>query len=361
MGPYLSIRPLESQIGNRRAWYLVEEVSRETRRLQGLPYVDLDQVRRTWGDLEGFLQKERIRGVIRSTSDDVQGANVETLASVAAQRAGVPVFVVEDFPGNYQPVVGERLDGLFVEHESMVDHHCARGVARCSIHNTGNPRYAKLIDVDSGNRRLRIRQDLGLSSNRVVLWAGQPDGDNSYLALQRLLANFDEAEVTLLFRAHPRDAAYKHGRYADLSQMTSMEVVDVSSFPDPIGIYCSADLVATQFSSAGVEASYLGTPALFVLFEELGKQYLQERKGYSVPPWCFDGCTFLIQEEDEIPRVLSEALFDAPSRSRVRSNFQDRFAGRTDSADAIGRHITGVLGMVYKSCAPQGGPQSLIA
>ena len=44
-----------------------------------------------------------------------------------------------------------------------------------------------------------------------MLWAGQPDHDNSFLALERLIREYSGDSVTLLFRAHPRDEFYLKG------------------------------------------------------------------------------------------------------------------------------------------------------
>jgi hypothetical protein len=342
-GPYLSIQPLEEELGPEKVLYLVEGVSREERAQKALPYLDLDQVEREWGTLERFLQGAGVKAVIRSSSEDVLERNVETLAAAAARDAGIPVFVVEDFPGNYWPQPADRLDGLFVEDESLVSLHSSHGVSPNIIYVTGNPRYNAFICIDRESRRAETRKALGLEDARVMLWAGQPDGDNSYLALERLLLRFDGPEVTLVFRAHPRDTAYQARKYEGLLAKASMKVLDASVYPDILSLYCVSDLVVTQFSSAGVEASYLGVPALFVLFDDLGKQYLRAFKGYEMLPWCHDRCAFLIETEEVVKDVMEQALFDRSSRDQVCANFHRRFGARTDSAQVISQQIRAVV------------------
>jgi hypothetical protein len=288
----------------------------------------------------------RVQAVIRSTSEDVRGINVETLANVAARNVGIPVFVVEDFPGNYWPGDEQRLDGLFVEDASLVAFHCSRGIDPRIIYCTGNPRYDELRSVDRERRRLETRVALGLGDGRVMLWAGQPDGDNSYLTLMRLLERFHDEKVTLMFRAHPRDQSYATGKYERLLTNTSMTTFDTTMHADPISLVCASDLVVTQFSSVAVEASYLGIPALFVLFDDLGKQYLRTYKGYDLVPWCEAGCSFLIQEEYEVNDVMEEALFSRSSRNEVCGNFKKRFADKVDSAAAIARIIVKSMGKI---------------
>jgi hypothetical protein len=343
-GPYQSIQPLEAELGPERVMYLVEGISRAERTHCGLPYLDLRGLRERWGDLEACLRQARVKAVVRSSSEDVLEENVEELAAEAASRAGVPVFVVEDFPGNYWPRPDGRQDGLFVEDASLVPLHAARGVDPKTIRPSGNPRYAALQRIaNTRERRQTVRRALGLGDRPVVLWTGQPDGDNSYHALERMIKGYGGDEATLLFRAHPRDGAYAGGRYASLLKESRMPVVDTSSHPDLLSLYCAADLVMTQFSSAAVEASYLGVPALFVLFDDLGKRYLSLHKGYETPPWCSRGSAFLVEREDQVTDVVERALFDQASRTRVVDSFQRHFGARQDSAAAIAGHIRQVI------------------
>ena len=338
-GPYLSIRPLERELGPEKVVYLVEGVSRGERTQEGLPYLDIDRIEGTWGSIEGYLSDAGIKAVVRSSSEDVAERNVEELASRGATIAGIPVFVIEDFPGNFWPRDGERVDRLFVEDDSISELHRSRGLDGRLVYSTGNPRYNELSLVHRDERRLDTRSVFGLEDELVVLWAGQPDGDNSYLALLRLLKHFTGHQVTLLFRAHPRDASYMAGSYAPLLAGSSMKVVDTSTYPDAVGLYCASDLVVTQFSSAGVEASYLGVPALFALFDDLGKEYLRSFKGYDELPWCKGECAFVIESEGEIRDVMEHAVFDSAARETVCENFRRRFGSREDSANVIGRHV----------------------
>jgi hypothetical protein len=45
----------------------------------------------------------RANAVIQSSSEEVLNRGVEELASAAPTNLGIPVFVIEDFPGYYGP------------------------------------------------------------------------------------------------------------------------------------------------------------------------------------------------------------------------------------------------------------------
>ena len=342
-GPYLSIRPLEQALGGGKVAYLVDGVAKAARAKDGLAYLDMDHLEQEWGSLDSLLERSQVKAVIRSTSEDVVGCNVEALASEAADRMGIPVFVVEDFPGNYRASPVQRLDGLFVEDSSMIELHCSRGLNPDIIFSYGNPRYSGLAHLDRQGLRLETRTALGLTDEPVLLWAGQPDGGNSYLAFERLLQGFPSRGAVLLFRAHPRDEAYQNGKYRRLLADAGSKVIDTSAYTNSFGLYCAADLVATQFSSAGVEASHLGTPALFVLFNDLAKEFLRTHKGYDTLPWCNHGSSFLIESEDEVEYVLEQALFDRECRQKVLSNFHRQFGVSKDCPQRIARRILDIV------------------
>ena len=343
-GPYLSIEPLEAALPGGKATFLVEGISKQTRANDNLPYLDMNKVEERWGHLNQFMEQTGVTAVICSTSENVTDIDVENLASSTASRMGIPVFVVEDFSGNYRDSCQLRLDGLFVEDQYTADIHSARGIDPAAVFATGNPRYSGLKDVDSKSRRLHTRAALGLTDESVMLWAGQPDDRNSFLALERVLGRCRALKATLLFRAHPRDPLYVSGEYRSLLDSNGLRTIDVTSYPDNWGLYCAADLLVTQFSSAGVEASHLGTPALFVLFDDIGKQYLREHKGYETLPWCDGSSSFLIEHGDDVSDMINDALFNSESRSEVVKSFQNQFGVSEDCPKTIVGHIFELVG-----------------
>lgn len=338
LGPYKAISPVECVINSRiKSSFLVDGAARQTRIKDCLPYLDAKLIGVDHDNISKLFRDRQVRGIVRSSSEGVAGPNIEHLVSKAALDHGIPVFVIEDFPGNYIQMRGERLDGLFVEGTYGFDLHSSRGINPSIIHNIGNPRYEflKLIDVIA--LKNRTKKDLLLNEGPVVLWLGQPDRE-SYLTLQRILNN-TFAPFTLLFKAHPRDQFYLDGIYEQLWKNTNIKVIDVSSFVEPISLYCSCDLVITQFSSAAVEASHLGIPALFVLFEDLGRKYLMEHKGYDVLPWCYEDAAFLIENTEDISEMITCALYDNLSRRRITENFRNTFGNHVVNTTHIAEII----------------------
>lgn len=334
LGPYLSLAPLERELDSMQCFFLAEGPSLRSRQHEELSYWTHDDVVCAHGDLQGFMRDKDVRAILCGTSDGLSDGNLEDLVKEAATECGVPVFVVEDFPGNYRARPRTRLDGLFVERNSLEQVYESRGVEVDRIHRLGNPRYDHLRLVERDHLRETTRASLDLGDGSVILWAGQPDGENSFLTLERMLSSLKALEVKFIFKAHPRDELYSAGAYAPLlSQLSAWR--DVTSWIETRGLCCAADLVLTQFSSVGVEASYLGTPALFVLFDDLGMTYLRSHKGYDIVPWASENCAFLLRSSDSIYERLKAALFDSVGRSEIRRRFDDRYGLKPPSAPAI--------------------------
>ncbi len=333
LGPYLSLAPLEREFPADTVLYVVEGPSREACRSVGREHWDWQRISEASENLGQFLLDQKVRAIIVGTSDVLHQRNIEEDSMKAACRRGIPVFAIEDFPGNYRHQSGYRLDGLFVEDELLRPVHMSRGVDAERIHCLGNPRYDALRSVDRNVFRAKVRAHLGIGDERVVLWAGQPDEAHSYQALERIVPDLPQG-IVLLFKAHPRDRLYREGVYGRLLSGIA-SVRDVTSDTDTIGLCCAADLVITQFSSVAVEAGYLGTPALYVLFDDLGRAYLQRQKGYDLVPWVVRGCAFLLDSTSPAARTIETALFDEGAREKVARNFGECYGSRPVSARAI--------------------------
>lgn len=334
LGPYLSLAPLESEFPPGQCLFLVEGPSLQARQQAARVCWTLDRVMSVHGSLPGFLRDQQVQAILCGTSDGLPDGNLEDLVREAATEFGIPVFVVEDFPGNYRARPYTRLDGVFVENSSLSQVYTSRGVAADSIYSMGNPRYDQLRQVDRGYLRERTRASLKLGNGKAVLWAGQPDGENSFRALERVLPSLMACDAGFVFKAHPRDELYAAGAYKPLlARLKSW--CDVSVWTDTSSLCCAVDLVLTQFSSVGVEASYLGIPVIFVLFDDLGVTYLRSHKGYDIVPWASEGCAFLLRSSDSIIEQVGAALFDEGRRSEVLRQFHACYGVRPLSAPAI--------------------------
>jgi len=259
--------------------------------------------------------------LICGTSDTVAGREVEARARIAARERGVPFVVIEDFPGNYTAVPNGAPDALFVESEF------AAGLAR-SKEAALRVQVVPAVRYDPLRRRLPELRAVQ-SSEDAVLWIGQPETADSLETLRRLLAPLAALQCRVWMRAHPRDEGYARGAYAGL------QVENVTALPLEECLARRPALVITQFSSVAIEAGFWGIPALNVLFNDVGSRTLFAKKGYSVPPWCEAGASFLIVERPHVHEILDQALGSAEARRGVQEAFDDYFKVREEGVPAL--------------------------
>lgn len=306
-GPYEALKPVAREWGE--CLWLLDGTAADAARADGLAFSRPRDVLRRGRGWEDWLKRLSPAAVLRGTSELPERTNPEAAAAKAAARLGLPVFALEDFPGNYLgPAAG--LTGLFVEFASLKAHHAKRGLDAARVHAFGNPRYARR--PRPALTRSAARRRLELDREPAVLWAGQPDGGHCRRTLSALAPALRALGATLIFRAHPRDASWAGGGYLRL--LRGLRLVDLTAERDPGTALAAADLVVTQFSSLAVEAAAGGVPALFALLPGAGADYLKSRGGLTRLPWCERGAAFLLDKKRDARFALERALQDQGAR-----------------------------------------------
>lgn len=331
-GPYLTLAPLERELGAANCVWLLSGTAAGERRRQGLDFEVMTK------DCSRAVARLKPRGLIRGTSELREAENPERRLAAAFSAAGLPVFVVEDFPGNYTGDPASRLDGLFVEHETTRRHHLRRGLAADAVIVAGNPRYAQALPPTPSRAAARKRYKLGREP--VVLWAGQPDGSLGRRTLKALWPALKREGAVVLYRAHPRDKDF--GRPPSRPGVR-VPVVDVSAEADPLPALKACDLVVTQFSSLAIEAGRFGIPSLFVLFPEVGRAYLRRRNGMTRLPWCEEGAAFLLEDKKRAGSTLRAALSGKAVRKKILRRLSDDRRRAVGAAKLIARTLRAAI------------------
>jgi hypothetical protein len=275
-------------------------------------------------DWEDALHAQGIELLACGTSDTRSGRALEADARVAANAAGVPCVVIEDFPGNYRAVPGGRPRLLFVgdKFEAKLAREKDGGIA---------VEICPAVRYDGLRRRLDELRTVRQADENVVLWVGQPETADSHETLRRLLPAINARGAALWFRAHPRDEGYARGAYGDLLKNAE----DVTSRPLAEVLARRPALVATQFSSVAIEAGFWGICALNALFVDVGGKTLAAKKGYAVPPWCEEGAAFLVTRESEVEEVVGRAFADRAAREVVMRRFDRYFRVHEEGTQKI--------------------------
>ena len=147
LGPYRTIQPIEHHANPGQIIYIVEGAAKRERQKKLLPFYDLNAMLSNSGTIEKFLENLNITDILRSSSEDVEDPDIETMIAHSANNLSIPVHVVEDFPGNYKARECADIHQLFVEDEYTSQLHRGRGVSN-TIRITPNPRYQFVSQID---------------------------------------------------------------------------------------------------------------------------------------------------------------------------------------------------------------------
>ena len=284
--------------------------------------------------------------IVVGTSDSARGRKIETAARLAATRRTLKVVAIEDYAGNYFDAPHSRTNLLIAESALSAQHYHGRLGAACPpIAIFGSARY------DPYRRQLdALRAMTRASWQRAqaplhILWAGQPESQDSVETLRRVAPAVRAVDATLLLKAHPRDPLHPQGVYGRLLDGLGVKYVDVSALTVAASLEKAPHLVLTQFSSVAIEAGFYGIPALHLVYHDVGGLRLQQKKGYALPLHCAYGASFALQNAGSEREILHEALFNEAARDSVIGCFDDFFAARAEIAPVLANYLRQFIGL----------------
>ena len=287
------------------------------------------------------------QGLVCGTSDSAAGRAVEASARRAATNAGIPAVAIEDFPGNYYDVPDGPVAMLIVESEPVATFTRAKFGAICPRLEVLSPARYDRYRSAAPSLRAQVLQRWAESGrdSRLILWAGQPETGDCVRTLRCLLPLVRAHELTLLFKAHPRDAGYSSGTYQALFAGFEVPYRDATGLTVPEALLLAPHLVVTQFSSVAIEAGFYGIPSMSILLSDVGGARLLAKKGYPVPPYCECGGAACVTGVEELPEAFSRALGDQAQRKNIMRCFDAYFR----TADPMLPPLIALLESVFES------------
>jgi len=264
--------------------------------------------------------------IVVGTSGSRLGRELEFATRIVAKKLLMPLIVIEDYIGNYKSLKAGKPDILLVDSEEsklMYQKQLERECPQIEVVN--NPRYDELrINMQQYRLKIQaIQQDIQQQS---VLWVGQPETEDAVATLTQIIPILKEKNIPIYFKAHPRDTGYHQGIYGNIFKQYGMVYQDVTDCSlDSILTDMSPQLLLTQFSSMAIEAGFYGIPAVHVLFETIGQKRLFEDKGYTVPPHCNLGASWVVTNTHAFKQGIESLFFDAVLRDKVIEAFDKHF------------------------------------
>lgn len=280
------------------------------------------------------------RALIVGTSDSSSGRQVERTVLRMAKDAGLPTIVIEDYPGNYHHAEDNRVDVVVVDGEFARNLILAKQLMRSPEIWVCRPVRYDSLRQRSQEMRDHVSKRWRADGERLVLWAGQPETEDSLETMKRILPSLSSVQdVKLLFKAHPRDAGYLAGEYHDLLGSADVDFFDITADTLESCMEYAPRIVLTQFSSVGVEAGFYGIPTVNILYPDVGGRRLAGKKGYNIPPWVSDGGAFVVTDAAGQDKVLDAAINNEMERASVIKRFDSYFSSAVPAGPALAERI----------------------
>lgn len=279
-------------------------------------------------------------GIVVSTSGSDKGVELEHQVRVEAKALNIPLIVIEDFPGNYQEKNNDIPDLIIVEHDD-----CRKLMANyVDISNRyikiiPNPRYDTYRTFYRQNKHKFVLQKINNPAYSSVLWIGQPETNEAIDTLNIIAPVLIDLNLTLLFKAHPRDTGYKKNNYRYLVDLYGDLLIDVTNFrlDECVNMY-EPGCVLTHYSSLAIDAGFHGVPAINVLISASLKERLFDEKGYRVPPWADKGGAMMVSNQEDLYSAVKMLVSDGDVRTEVNENFIKWF-GQEPSTEKVVKSI----------------------
>lgn len=323
-GARAALQPLASQTGD-----LLMDVERDAAETQAF-----------WVHVRACAKPDLL---VVGTSDSARGRRVEAAARQVFRAAHLPIAAIEDFPGNYVCVPDGRADLVIVESDRVREMHLAGKQCCGERFEAFPPARFDPYRAKRGQRCAatweRWTTARAQDCARTLLWAGQPETEDSLHTMRVLMPAAHKLKAKILFRAHPRDPGYGRGDYHALYRAEGASIHDCTAMSAADALNQGPDLVVTQFSSLAIEGGFFGIPSLHVLLPESGGARLREKKGYAVPPLCLAGGAAWVTQEARVGIALGEALNNERRRQALITDFNAYFEVHTLAAEKVVRRL----------------------
>ena len=221
---------------------------------------------------DALLEKGYYSALLIGTSTSEEGFTKDKQICLWARKAEIPIIGIEDYAGNASALaeVG-LLDYLIVDSPYSARHHIQKGFLADRIKILPSVRYDHY-------RKMPVKKLTRHKFLRNILWIGQPEKDVAMAALGWIAPWCKKKGITLYFRAHPRDDAYRYGFWTNWFAKRRIRWVDCTTWKQEDLWSNSIGLAVTAFSSMALDASFHGIPVIHITHLRVVKQLLRDQK-----------------------------------------------------------------------------------
>ncbi len=244
--------------------------------------------------------------------------------AVHAARGDIPGLTFQDFWGEVNTGLGVLPDRLLVL--DSVARRWSEVLHGVPASEVGSPKHQSYTALQPEILRREARQALGmLPADRLIGWFGQALWPLAgYRITMRNIVN----EVTkqmpdarVLYRPHPRESTAMVDATFRLLREHGVQVADTRLLPY-VSQLCACDIVASAFSTCGLDLAYLqqisseplGVP-LYLFHEPDVRDVSPVLSRFKALPLTECGCSLEVENAEALPARFADALQEATRTS----------------------------------------------
>lgn len=267
-----------------------------------------------------------------ATSSLALGPYVNNVFTELARADGKKIICFQDFWANHRCPVNFKMMKYWqvvLAPDEMAKNFLNQDGYEGQIVVTGNPAFDKYRNVDVAAERKRLRGQLGISNDALVLLyigQGTPQSYTEDEITFRFFINavraLPQKEVVVIARSHPRDE--KPSRYKEM--VSDISFLDTSAIALSEAILPVADIVVSMYATNLIHACYLRIPAISILLPNAGKKKLEQMSLSDFPPNSV-GATIGVYKGDswELENIINKIRADADYRAALRKTQENFF------------------------------------
>jgi len=273
-------------------------------------------------ELEGYALSQSLRSVViialcdhiiskmklKSMVAIADGEMLECLAVKVSQKYKIPTFTMEAAAMGSQPIFSDWLhvNKIFVPGTQVLETLTGLGYDKNRIILCGNPKFDHFMNMDSKKSKAFLENSHKIDSKKKLVVVGMSRWHtNDELWMSDLIKFCNKNNFEIVIKIHP---SYKididgisENKIKSIKKKCQNLLYNISYDMNLYTLLSAADIIITEYSNIGVEASILEKPIVIVNFlKEDTKLYPERLDEY--------GAAMYVEEYSELERVILEIL-----------------------------------------------------
>lgn len=277
----------------------------------------------------------------------IPGVSIDETLLQLARELNIPSGVIQDYWGYFGTLTQENFPNVFFVLDEDAENLTKRKFQNAKCHIVGSPKHYRYK-----LRRTEFQSMMKKTSLKTLAYIGQPTNiDGVTENLESFAAGLKDLRTSLkfIYRRHPDDQA-PNSFYEKLFSQTEKDFKLQDSQMPIEPLLLQADVVATAFSTAGLDHNYLqcflpqaSGQLVYIQTSEKLRTFMKSIIGESEIPATLHGLGMVARTGDEVAPLLNDALHNEELRRSYWEAANEHLVSKENPSETILRLIKGIV------------------